>query len=39
MLDALKLLDGEKRHPPRRSDDYPDRERLAQRFELFRNTA
>ena len=39
MLEALKLLDGGKIHLPRRSEDYPDRDRLAQRYELFRNAA
>ena len=39
MLDALKLLDGGKMHLPRRSSDLPDRDRLAQRYELFRNAA
>ena len=37
MLEAFKLLDGGKLHLPSRSDDYPDRHRLAQRFELFEN--
>ena len=39
MLEALKLLDGGKIHLSRRSNDYPDRERLAQRYELFENAA
>ena len=39
MLEVLKLLDGGKIHLPRRSADYPDRDRLAQRYELFRNAA
>ena len=39
MLEALKLLDGAKIHLPRRSNDYPDRDRLAQRFELYQNAA
>ena len=39
MLEALKLLDGGKIHLPRRSKDFPDRDRLAQRYELFRNAA
>ena len=39
MLEALKLLDGGKIHLPRRSEDLPDRERLAQRYELFRRAA
>ena len=37
MLEALKLLDGGKIHLPRRFDDY--RDRLARRFEQFRNAA
>ena len=39
MLEALKLLDGGKIHLPRRSEDFPDRDRLAQRYELFRRAA
>ena len=39
MLDALKLLDGGEIHLPRRSEDFPDRDRLAQKYELFCNTA
>ena len=39
MLEALKLLDGGKLHLPRRSEDFPDRDRLAQRYELFRRAA
>ena len=39
MLEALKLLDGGKVRLPRRSKDLPDRDRLAQRYELFRNAA
>ena len=39
MLEALKLLDGGKIHMPRRSEDFPDRDRLAQRYELFRRAA
>lgn len=35
MLEALKRLKGEKLHPPARKEDYPDPERLAQRFEQF----
>lgn len=35
MLEALKRLNGEKLHPPIRKKDYPDPERLAQRFEQF----
>ena len=39
MLEALKLLDGGTIHLPRRSNDFPDRDRLAQRLEVFRNAA
>ena len=39
MLEALKLLDGGKIHLPRRCEDYPDRHRLEQRFEMFKNAA
>ena len=39
MLDALKLLDGGKIHLPREPADFPDRDRLAQWYELFRNAA
>ena len=39
MLEALKMLDGGKVRLPRRSSDFPDRDRLAQRYELFRNAA
>ena len=39
MLDALKLLDGGKIYLPRRPEDYPDRDRLAQTYELFRRAA
>ena len=39
MLEALKLLDGGKIHLPRRSEDFPDRDRLAQLYELFRRAA
>ena len=39
MLEALKLLDGGKIHLPRRSEDFPDRDRLAQRYEMFRKAA
>ena len=35
MLEALRLLDGGKIHLPRRSEDFPDRDRLAQWYELF----
>ena len=39
MLEALKLLDGGKIHLPRRSEDFPDRDWLAQRYELSRRAA
>ena len=39
MLEALKLLDGGKIHLPRRSEDFPDQDRLAQRCVMFRKTA
>ena len=39
MLEAIKLLDGGKIHLPRRPADFPDRDRLAQRYELFRKAA
>jgi len=39
MLDALKRLNGEVIHLPRRHQDYPDRDRLAQRFERFKAVA
>jgi putative restriction endonuclease len=39
MLEALKRLDGEIIHPPKRDKDRPDRDRLALRFELFKAAA
>jgi len=39
MLEALKRLKGKLIHMPRRQQDYPDRERLAQRFERFKAVA
>lgn len=39
MLEALKRLNGEGIHLPRRDKDYPDRERLAFRFERFKAVA
>jgi putative restriction endonuclease len=39
MLEALKGLDGQKIHLPRRVKDQPDRDRLALRFELFKTAA
>ena len=35
MLEALKRLNGGRMRPPRRNRDYPDRDRLALRFEKF----
>ncbi len=37
MLAALKSLHGERLHLPNRLQDYPDRDRLAKRFEIFRS--
>ena len=39
MLEALKLLDGGKLHLPARTRDYPDRDRLALRYEQFKVAA
>jgi putative restriction endonuclease len=39
ILEALKRLDGEKIHLPSRAKDMPDRERLAIRFERFKQVA
>lgn len=39
MLEALKRLDGQKIHLPRRLKDQPDRDRLALRFERFKTAA
>ena len=39
MLEALKGLEGQKIHLPRRVKDLPDRDRLALRFELFKTAA
>lgn len=39
MLEALKRLDGGRILLPRRSEDAPDRDRLAQRFESFKVAA
>jgi putative restriction endonuclease len=36
MLEALKRLHGGSIYPPKRVQDRPDRDRLAQRFERFR---
>ena len=39
MLEALKRLKGEMLHLPSRVRDYPDQDRLARRFELFKEAA
>ena len=39
MLEALKQLDGGTLHPPNRTQDHPDRDRLATRFERFKAAA
>ena len=39
MLEALKGLEGQRIHLPRRVKDQPDRDRLALRFELFKTAA
>lgn len=39
VLEALKSLHGQVIHLPRRERDRPDRDRLAQRFEIFRSVA
>ena len=39
LLEALKQLNGKMLHLPVRAKDYPDRDRLAQRFERFRAVA
>jgi putative restriction endonuclease len=39
VLEALKSLNGEVIHLPRRNRDRPDRDRLAERFEIFRSVA
>ena len=39
MLEALKGLNGQKIHLPRRVKDQPDRDRLSFRFELFKTAA
>ncbi len=39
MLEVLKRLDGEMLRLPSRVKDYPDRDRLAQRFDLFKAVA
>ena len=39
MLEALKQLDGEILHLPKRTKDYPDRDRLSLRYEQFKVAA
>lgn len=39
LLEAIKQLHGRSIHLPQRQKDYPDRDRLAQRFECFREAA
>jgi putative restriction endonuclease len=39
MLEALKQLSGQSIHLPGRERDYPDRDRLAQRYEIFKRAA
>ena len=39
MLEALKQLDSQAIHLPSRVDDYPDRDRLALRYEQFKAAA
>ncbi len=39
MLESLKQLDSQTLHLPSRDRDYPDRDRLAMRFEVFRAAA
>lgn len=39
LLEALKQLQGNRLHLPNRDQDQPDRDRLAMRFERFRNAA
>ena len=39
MLEALKQLDGGILHLPKRTQDYPDRDRLARRYEQFKVAA
>lgn len=39
MLEALKRLHGTDLHLPGRTRDHPDRDRLAQRFEVFSKAA
>ena len=39
LLESIKQLNGRRIHLPQRQKDHPDRDRLAQRFELFREAA
>ena len=39
VVEALKSFNGEVIHLPRRARDRPDRDRLAERFEIFRSVA
>lgn len=39
LLESIKQLNGRRIHLPQRQKDHPDRERLAQRFDLFRDAA
>lgn len=39
VLEGLKSLNGQEMCRPRRDRDYPDRDRLAQRFEIYRSVA
>jgi putative restriction endonuclease len=39
MLEVLKQVNGQFIHLPSRAKDYPDRDQLALRFELFRVVA
>ena len=38
-LEAIKQSDGQLLHLPNRKRDYPDRERLAQRFEIYQKVS
>ena len=39
LLESMKQLNGRSIHLPKREQDHPDRERLAQRYELFQEAA
>jgi putative restriction endonuclease len=39
MLEALKRLEGQSIHPPNRTKDWPDRDRLAMRYDRFKGNA